>query len=230
MSKFFLFYLLVWITDNFLLALVILLVLYFFLDRRYVGFLPGVTARFRTGREIRRLKREVMLNPHNAQAQSDLGRNLVKVKRYQEGVGCLEKAVEKMSDIPETRFYLGVGYLNLGELDKARTQLEAAIELDPRYGYGEAYLKLGDLGMLAKDLDGALAGYEAFTGIHTSSSEGFYKLGEVWLARGDGSKAREQLEKAVLAFRGSPPHKKRIDRPWYWKARSKIPRLRPSSP
>ncbi|MDX1764090.1 MAG: tetratricopeptide repeat protein, partial [bacterium] len=188
----------------------------------------GVTARFRTSREIRRLKREVMLNPHNAQAQSDLGRNLVRVKRYQEGISCLEEAVGKMSDIPETRFYLGVGYLNVGELEKARTHLEAAIELDPRYGYGEAYLRLGDLNMLEKNLDSALASYEAFTGIHTSSSEGYYKLGEVWLARGDAGKARDQMKKAVAAFRGSPPHKKRIDRPWYWKARAKIPRLRPS--
>lgn len=230
MSKFFLFYIITWLTRNPLLALLIVLALWFFLDRRFIGLIPDFSGPFRTRREIRRLKREVMLNPHNAQALSDLGRDLIKMKRHQEGIQYLEKATEKMSDIAETQFYLGVGYLNLNRLEQAGAHLEKAIALDPRFGYGEAHLRLGDVRKSQNDLDGALAGYEAFTAIHTSSSEGFYKIGEVCLQRGDRQRARESFQNAVNAFRGSPSHKKRIDRPWFWKAKARLSRnLKPAA-
>lgn len=225
MSKIFLFYILMVITRNPLLALLIILALYFFLDRRYLGLLPDISAPFRSRREITRLKREVLLNPHNAEVLSDLGRNLVRTGRFREGVGFLERALARMANIPETQFYLGLGFLHLNELDRAGEHLGRAVELDPRYGYGESYLRLGDYHVARKDLDEALKPYMAFTGIHTSSSEGFFKIGEIWLQKGNLERAREYFRKAMNAFRGSPPHKKRIDRPWYWKARLRLFRI-----
>ncbi len=219
MSKIFLFYILTLITRNPLLSLLIVLALYFLIDRRFIGLLPDFSRPLRRRREMARLRREVMVNPHNAEALSNLGRELVGMKRYREGVGHLEQALAKMADIAETRYYLGLGYLRLGDLDRAEGHLKGAIDIDPRYGYGEAYLKLGDLHRLRGELDAALQAYESFTGIHTSSSEGFFKLGDLWLQRGDPARARAFYEKALQAFRGSPPHKKRIDRPWFWKAR-----------
>jgi tetratricopeptide (TPR) repeat protein len=224
-SKFFLFYILMWLTRNPLLALLIVLFLYFFLDRRYVGLLPDFLAPFRIRRAIGRLKQEVMVNPHNAEALSNLGRELVRMGKCREGVGYLQSALERMSDIPETQYYLGLGYLSLQELELAKNHLQKALQLDPKYGYGEPHLKIGDYHVAGNELDEALKSYEAFTGIHTSSSEGFFKIGEIWLQKGDVQKAGENFQKAVHAFRGSPPHKKRIDRSWYWKARLKLLRM-----
>jgi tetratricopeptide (TPR) repeat protein len=225
MSKIFLFYILTVITRNPLLALLVILLLYFFLDRRYIGLIPDFAGPFRTRREITRLKREVMLNPHNGQALSNLGRDLVRIKKYREGVEYLDRALEKMDDIPETQFYLGLGWLNLNNLDRAREPLEKAIELDRRYGYGEPHLRLGDYHASSNNLDQALKAYEDFTGIHTSSSEGFFKIGEIWLQKGERQKAGEYYRNAMHAFKGSPPHKKRIDRPWFWKARQRLLRI-----
>ncbi len=225
MSKIFLFYILTVITRNPLLALLVILLLYFFLDRRYIGLIPDFAGPFRTRREIARLKREVMLNPHNGQALSNLGRDLVRIKKYREGVEYLDRALEKMDDIPETQFYLGLGWLSLNNLDRASEHLEKAIELDRRYGYGEPHLRLGDYHTASNNLDQALKAYEDFTGIHTSSSEGFFKIGEIWLQKGDRQKAGEYYRNAMHAFKGSPPHKKRIDRPWFWKARQRLLRI-----
>ncbi len=230
MTKFFLFYILTWVTHSPFLALLIILVFYFFLDRRYVGFFTGLSRSFRTRREISTLRREVMLNPHNAEALSDLGRDLVQMKRYQEGVEYLEKSLEKMSGIPETCFYLGVGYLKLGHLDRAEEQLRRVVQIDPRYGYGEGYLRLGDVYLTRGDWDSALLAYESFVGIHTSSSEGFFKIGEIWRRKGELSRAEENFRKALRAFRGSPPHKKRVDRSWFWRARLRLLRTTPRLP
>jgi tetratricopeptide (TPR) repeat protein len=219
MSKIFLFYILTLITRNPFFSLLVILALYFLIDRRFIGLLPDFSRPLRLRREMARLRREVMLNPHNAEALSNLGRDLVGMKRYRDGVAHLERALEKMSEIAETRYYLGLGYLRLREFDRAEAHLKAAIALDPRYGYGEAYLRLGDLHALRGEVDAALQAYESFTGIHTSSSEGFFKMGELWLQRGDAPRARAFYQEALQAFRGSPPHKKRIDRSWFWKAR-----------
>ncbi|NOY53330.1 MAG: tetratricopeptide repeat protein [Deltaproteobacteria bacterium] len=222
MSKIFLFYILTVLTRSPLLALLVIVALYFFLDRRFVGLLPDFSALFRTRREIARLKQEVMLNPHNAEALSDLGRYLVQTGKDREGVSFLERALPRMGEISETRFYLGLGYLHLGQMEKAEEHLRAVLQIDPRYGYGEAWLRMGDLKVLEKDLAGALESYQAFVGIHTSSSEGFYKMGEVCQRLDDREKAKEYYSKSMNAMRGSPPHKKRIDRPWFWKARMKL--------
>lgn len=222
MTKIFLFYILTVLTRSPLLALLVIVALYFFLDRRFVGLLPDFSAPFRTRREIARLKREVLLNPHNAEALSDLGRNLVRMGKAREGVVFMERALPRMGDIAETRFYLGLGLLHLGDLEQAAEHLQAALKIDPRYGYGEAWLRMGDVKVLENDLAGAFESYLAFTGIHTSSSEGFYKMGEVRQGLGDLKKAKEYYSKAMNAMRGSPPHKKRIDRPWFWKARIKL--------
>ncbi len=222
MSKIFLFYILTVLTRSPLLALLVILALYFFLDRRFVGLLPDFSAPFRARREIARLKREVMLNPRDAEALSDLGRDLVRMGKDREGVGFLERALPRMSEIAETRFYLGLGYLHLGEVEKALGHLSAVLSIDPRYGYGEAWLRMGDLKVLEKDLAGALESYQSFTAIHTSSSEGFYKLGEVCQRLEDRKKAKEYYSTSMNAMRGSPPHKKRIDRPWFWKARMRL--------
>ncbi len=222
MSKIFLFYILTVLTRSPLLALLVIVALYFFFDRRFVGLLPDFSAPFRMRREIARLKREVMLNPHNAEALSDLGRDLVRMGKDREVVAFLERALPRMREIAETRFYLGLGCLRLGNLKKAEEHLQAVLKIDPRYGYGEAWLRLGDLKVLEKDLAGALESYQVFAGIHTSSSEGFFKMGEVCQGLGDPEKAKEYYSKALNAMRGSPPHKKRIDRPWFWKARIKL--------
>jgi len=221
-SKFFLFYALLWLTRNPLLALLLVLAIYLVVDRRYLGILPDLSSLLRDRRRMSRLRREVLLNPENAEAQSDLGRELVRRGKYGEGVEHLEKALPKMTEIAETRFYLGVGLLRTGRLDPAESQLKKALEIDPRYGYGEPHLRLGDLYRMQGRSDQALAAYRAFTRIHTSSAEGFFKIGELLREQGDFHGAREAYGRAVAAFKGSPPHKKRIDRPWVWRARWRL--------
>ena len=222
MSKILLFYVVLWVTRNPLLALLLVLAAYAVVDRRYVGLLPDLSSAFRDRRLLARLRREVLLNPDNAEARSDLGRELVRKGRYAEGVEHLERALTKMGEIAETRFYLGLGLLRAGRPDAAEVHLKKALELDPRYGYGEPHLRLGDLYAARGLPDRALESYRAFTSIHTSSAEGFFKTGELLRRTGDADAAREAFRRALASFRGSPPHKKRIDRPWVWRARWRL--------
>lgn len=143
MSKFFLFYILFYLTGNPLLALLILLAAVYLIDRNTMRVLPDWSGRLSTWGRIRGLKRTVSLNPEHAGALTDLGSLLVRRGDYTQAVPFLERALPKMADSDEANFYLGFAYLRTGQREKARERLEKVLGLNPRFGYGEPHLRLG---------------------------------------------------------------------------------------
>jgi tetratricopeptide (TPR) repeat protein len=94
-----------------------------------------------------------------------------------------------------------------------------ALELNPRFGYGEPHLRLGDYHFVRGEYKEAIPHYEAFRDIYSSGIEGLYKLGECYLATGEREKGIEVLGDAVAAFRGAPWYRRQEERPWGRKAR-----------
>ena len=81
MSKFFLFYILTYLTGNPLLALLLLLAVVYLVDRNTLRVLPDWSGRLGTWGRIRALKRTITLNPDHAGALVDLGRNQGNLKK-----------------------------------------------------------------------------------------------------------------------------------------------------
>jgi tetratricopeptide (TPR) repeat protein len=94
-----------------------------------------------------------------------------------------------------------------------------ALELNPRFGYGEPHLRLGDYFFARGEQKEAIPHYEAFRDIYSSGIEGLYKLGECYLATGDREKGVEALREAVAAYRGAPWYRRQEERAWARKAR-----------
>jgi hypothetical protein len=80
LSKFFLFYILYWILGNPILVILILLLLYFMLDRTYFGFIPNPFKAFKKAGRIRELQRIVAINPHDSRSLKELGIYMMKKK------------------------------------------------------------------------------------------------------------------------------------------------------
>jgi tetratricopeptide (TPR) repeat protein len=96
--------------------------------------------------------------------------------------------------------------------------IQKALAINPRLLYGEPYLKLGEYYLQNDKRAEALDMLNHFKEIHSSSSEGFYQLGRLYSKLGDHEKAREMFRKAYEVFKVSPWYKKKIDRPWAWRA------------
>ena len=177
MRTFFLFVLLSWVTGNPILAgAIILLILggsYLLYSRRLYRLRQGWLD---LGR-IRKLRAELAVNPDDAKARSDLGAILARKGRFAEALVELEKAITRCDDLPDTNFYLGWSHLALGRLEQGRAYIMRALELYPRFGYGEPHLRLGDFFFARGEYKEAIPHYEAFRGIHSSGVEGLYKLG-----------------------------------------------------
>jgi len=214
----FLFAVLTWMTGNPVLALVVVLLV----SAVTYGYL---TARlFRVPRAIQRwlgireLGRAVALNPHDATAQADLGRLLVEAGDPARALDHLEAAHTRAPEVAETTYYLGAARLRLGDEARGRPLIEEALARDPRLGYGEPHLRLGEYYLDHGQPAEAIVHLERFAEVHASSVEGQYKLARAYQVVGDAKRARDALDEAVRAYRGAPGFKRREERLWRLRA------------
>lgn len=225
MNRVFLFFLLSWLLHNPILALLIVAALslpgYLYAS----GRMFRLFRRFRHWQEIQQLRQIVAVNPHNVTAQTDLGRELALAGRYREALDHLRAAEPRSADSAETLYFLGYSLLRLDDWEQGSGYIQRALEIDPKFRYGEPYLRLGDYYFDRKQFAEALPYYETFRSIHTSSGEGLYKLGRCYHEVGRFAEAREALTDAVEAFRTGPRYKRREDRPWVRRARHLLRRV-----
>jgi predicted Zn-dependent protease len=214
MRNLFLFAVLTWMTGNPILALVLVLlvsaVTYGYLTARLFR-VPRAIQRWLA---IRELGRAVALNPHDANAQADLGRLLVEAGDPLCAVSHLEAARTLAPEVAETTYYLGAARLRLGDEARGRPLVEEALARDPRLGYGEPHLRLGDYYLEHGQPAEARVHLERFTEVHASSVEGQYMIARVYQAIGDTARARVALDEAARAYRGAPGFKRREERLW----------------
>ncbi len=214
MSRFFLFALLTWITGNPLLAILVIIAL----------SLPGwwassrwafrISRTFRAWGESGRLRRALALNPHDAKARADLGAILTRQGRFREARTELEQALPRVDDLPEANYCLGLCLMQEGEVERGRALVERALALNPKFGYGEPYLRLGDFHEGRKEWGQAAERYRQATEIHGSSVEGWCKLGQALVELGRREEARAALREALGSYRTAPWYRRADDRPW----------------
>lgn len=214
MSRFFLFALLTWITGNPLLAVLVIILL------SLPGWWAGSRWAFRLSRKVRswgeagRLRRTLAINPHDAKARTDLGAILTRQGRFREARAELEQALPRVDDLPEANYYLGLCLLNDGEADRGRALVERALALNPKFGYGEPYLRLGDFRAERGEWARAAERYRQAMDIYGSSVEGWCKLGQALSELGRRDEARAALQEALASYRTAPWYRRSEDRPW----------------
>ncbi len=226
LSRFFIFYIVTLLTGSPLLALLVILGLYLAIDYQFTGVLRRGVNIFRLESEIAGLRREIALNPHNASALNDIGRLLVMRGKEREALPYLERAYERLSDSEETRYYLGLASLATGSEPRGAELILKAIEKNPKFRYGEPALRLAEYYARKGRSDEAQVYFDRFFSIHSSSPEGYYKLGRFQLQIGRPAQAVESFRKAIEIFKLSPSFKKRQDRLWAYKARFHLGKAR----
>jgi tetratricopeptide (TPR) repeat protein len=225
MRHFFLFALLVWLTGSPVLAVLVVLILLgasWWAGSRYAWRLSRwIRARGEAGR----LRRALSVNPHDAKARTDLGVLLVRQGRYAEARPQLEQAFPRVEDLPDANYALGLCRLREGNAAGGVALVERALALNPKFGYGEPLLRLGDFRAERGEWERAAERYRQATAIHGSSVEGWYKLGEALERLGRRDEARAALEEALASSRTAPWYRRSEDRPWKGRARRLLRQL-----
>ncbi|MEK5163992.1 tetratricopeptide repeat protein [Paenibacillus sp. FSL R5-0527] len=213
MSKFILFFALTWLTGSPIVAIVILLLIFYFLDRRFIGIFPSVTKPFKRLRSISRLRQQLALSPFDVSSKRELARLLLERKRYREAFGLLEDVKSSSETSAEFWSDLGTASLGLGQLEEGEEQMLRALSLNDRVKYGQPYLQLASA-FRDKDPQKALEYAAKFGEIQSSSSEAYYLLASLYQSLGRKEEARRALNESIAVYRSLPKYKKRQERKW----------------
>jgi tetratricopeptide (TPR) repeat protein len=121
--------------------------------------LARVYGQLNQSEEAAREARQVLLaHPHYAAAEAEYGVTLVHLKRYDQALPALLKALELGDKTARTQCFLGNAYLPLGKSSEAVRAYEEAIRLDANYA--PAYVNLAMIYVRAGQPDKARPYYQ----------------------------------------------------------------------
>jgi tetratricopeptide (TPR) repeat protein len=223
---FFLFYLLTWLFRNPLIALVVVAAVVYLADARWRGRWFDPSRLFRNRRAIAELRRTISLNEHNAAAHNDLGRLLALEGKHEQAREHLERAIRRMDDSPETNYYYGLTLLQTGQRQEGERLIRRALEINPRFAYGEPLVTLARVRLEAGDAEDARKSARDAVRLNTSSIEGWVVLARAEQRLGDRDAARKAYESARDAYRHLPAYLHLPNRKWLVAAKRGLRSLR----
>lgn len=168
---------------------------------------------FRRWQRIRGLRDHVAASPHDATAAAQLAGFLIDVAPA-EAIALLQPVHARYPDMALVAFHLGAARLNLGDTPGGEAAIAHALALKADLGYGEPMIRMGDHLHARRRSAEAVGWYRKAAGVHRSSAEIRFKLGRALKATGDKAAAQAAFREALDVTRGSPPFKRKLDRPW----------------
>jgi Flp pilus assembly protein TadD len=145
------------------------------------------------------------LVPRSANAQTNLGAELVRRGQPSAAIAPLRAAVALAPDHPEARTQLGLALLMTGDPAGAREHLEAATRLES--SVPENWINLGDADAATGELRAAANAYGKAVGLGADTLKVWQNLGTVLARLSRYVEAQEALERAAASDPSSPaPH------------------------
>ena len=168
---------------------------------------------------VRSIDADVRANPDNITARRNLAVIWLEKRRPQRALPLLEQALRRDPEDIELHHVRGLALLGTRRWEASVDELLEVLRRQPRFRYGEAYLRASDALIALHRWEQAEDGLTNYVEVNRSSVEGRYKLGLVRAARGDSAGATEALRQARDVYRDSPPFHRRKQLGWYLRAR-----------
>ncbi|BBH18726.1 hypothetical protein Back11_00710 [Paenibacillus baekrokdamisoli] len=213
MIKVLAFFLLWRLLGNPFLAIIVLVVVFYLLDRRFLGITPSIVKPLRRFGLIRRLRQQVYMNPNDIPAKHELARLLIERKRYKEAKEWLMPLQDSLDHSAEYWDDLAACLAPLGETQASEAATHNALSINPRVKYGSPYLRLAAL-HAKTDPEQAIKHLQSFRTIQSSSCEAYYRLSKLYMQLGRSEDAKQSLVECGNMYRSLPRYKKRQERKW----------------
>lgn len=210
---------------NPLLALFVLVVIYWALDRYTLGLLPDPFRFVSRWRRAAQLRSKLRTNPHDRRTRLALADTYLELRRPGAAFEAAKPNVEAGDHDPHTLFVAGRAAFGAGEAAIGDRLLEAARDEDPTFAQGRVDLELGRGRLDAGDAEGAKEALERFVAGRSSAIEGNVLLARARARLGDAEGARSARSAAWQAYREAPRFLRRRQRWWAWRANPARPLL-----
>lgn len=217
---------LLWILlGNPFIAILVLLLLIYVLDRSFFGFFPSVTKPLRRNRQLARALQEIKERPFDVSAKREAARLYMEKKRWGDARKLLEQVMPAMEHSAEALCELGICRIKTGDLEQGERDIEEALRMNPRVRYGEPYLRLAEA-LAPVDPARALAALERFKDANSSSCELYFRLGRLYESLDRKAEAKASYREAAEVYRTLPRYKRKSERRWALMASARSAALR----
>jgi tetratricopeptide (TPR) repeat protein len=171
---------------------------------------------------VRRLKARILSNPQDINSRRDLAMLYLAQRRPKKAIATLQPAFERGQGTGDARLLLGKAYYQAGDFERCVELLLAGAEAQPKLAYGEPLLVAAEALHKLGRVDEAIATFERYLKINTSSVEGFYRMAAAMQAKADAEAAKRLLQQAVRTYSELPGFLRRRQLAWYLQARARL--------
>ncbi|HET8542789.1 MAG TPA: hypothetical protein VFL83_23145 [Anaeromyxobacter sp.] len=225
MSQWMSWILLSWLLGNPLVALLVLLALWWLGDRATFRVLPDPVRLFGRRSRVAALRRTLAANPHDRRARLELATLLLDARRPKQAAELLRPNVEAGDDDVHTSFTMGAALARSGAAERAEPFLAAARARDPSFRTGEIDLEVGRMRVRKGDAAGAIEPLARLVAERPGTVEGRFWLARALALQGDAAGAARARDEAWREYVALPRFRRAQERPFAWRIRPWRPAL-----
>jgi tetratricopeptide (TPR) repeat protein len=178
------------------------------------GELGNMGSVLRNRQNFHRMLHAAAVNPHDGDAQYQLGLIYQQRHRYSEAVERFQQAVKIDPTETDAQFQLGRIAREQGRTADALARFQTVIQQDPRHSHHEILRELGAVYVSMGKLAEARRYLESYTDQREYDPEGLYYYGQTLEGLGNREEARQMYTRAVEAARTAPRYRRRFVSRW----------------
>jgi len=194
------------------------------------GEFSSLGAGMRNRQHFRRMLEASALNPHDAEAQYQLGLIYQQRRNYTEAIQRFQNAVKIDPGETDAHYQLGRIARDQGRLEDAFHEFEIVWQQDPKHNLSEILRELGAVYLAAGRLQEARTQLAEYIDRRAYDPEGLYYYGQTLEGLGHLSEAREMYHRAVEAARTAPRYRRPVVARWSRLAQKQERKLKTAQP
>ena len=178
------------------------------------GEIGNLGAGLRRGQNFRRMLNAAALNPHDGEAQYQLGLIYQQRRQYTEAIARFGKAVAIDPGETDAHFQLGRIAREQGRLKDALAYFQAVVDQNDKHSQSEILRELGAVYLAARQYADARRFLAEYLERRPYDPEGLYYLGQALEGLGRAAEARDAYARAAEAVRTAPRFRRRVIPKW----------------
>lgn len=178
------------------------------------GSVGDVLSGFRSRQSFKRYLEASTINPHDADAQNQLGLLHLQRHQYTEAAARFKKALEIDPEELDAHFQLGRLANMQSHPEEALEHFNFVVQRDKQFAQHEIWRELGATHLMAGRNPQAREALEFYAERRPYDPEGLYLLGETLLKIGERPSARDAFERCIAAEKTNPFSRHQRLRKW----------------
>ncbi len=190
------------------------------------GELRNLGGGLRSRQHYYRMLQAAAVNPHDAEAQYQLGLIYQHRRQYSEAIQRFQNAIAIDPQETDAHFQLGRIAREQGRLNEALGHFQTVLDQDDRHSQSEILRELGAMYLTVRQYEDARAMLADYIDRHPYDVEGLYDYGQALEGLNRAAEAREMYERAIDSDRSAPRYRRRVTARWSRAAQKALGRLR----